>query len=81
MTKIVALPFLVYVEMQFARKQGTSEIRILVFMTSILAELDTVVPAAEIQDHETGLVSGPFSWFQSRQLFLETHETDSNSIS
>ena len=40
-----------------------------------------LVPAAEIRDHETGLVSGPFSWFQSRQLFLETHETDSNSIS
>ena len=42
MTKIVAFPFLVYVEMQFARIQGTSEIRILVFMTSILAELDRV---------------------------------------
>ena len=42
MTKIIAFPFLVYVEMQFARKQGTSEIRILVFMTSILAELDRV---------------------------------------
>ena len=40
-----------------------------------------VVPAAEIRDHETGLVSGPFSWFQSRQLFLETHETEANSIS
>ena len=24
----------------------------------------TLVPAAEIRDHETGLVSGPFSWFQ-----------------
>ena len=35
-----------------------------------------LVPAAEIRDHETGLVSGPFSWFQSRQLFLKTHETD-----
>ena len=34
------------------------------------------MPAAEIRDHETGLVSGPFSWFQSRQLFLETHETE-----
>ena len=32
--------------------------------------------AAEIRDHETGLVSGPFSWFQSRQLFHETHETE-----
>ena len=40
-----------------------------------------VVPAAEIRDHETGLVSGPFSWFQSRQLFLETHEIEANSIS
>ena len=40
-----------------------------------------LVPAAEIRDHETGLVSGPFSWFQSRQLFLETHETEANSIS
>ena len=36
---------------------------------------------AEIRDHETGLVSGPFSWFQIRQLFLETHETETNSIS
>ena len=42
MTKIIALSFLVYVEMQFARIQGTSEIRILVFMTFILAELDRV---------------------------------------
>ena len=40
-----------------------------------------LVPAAEIRDHETGLVSGPFSWFQSRQLFLETHETKANTIS
>ena len=40
-----------------------------------------LVPAAEIRDHETGLVSGPFSWFQSRQLFLETHEIEANSIS
>ena len=39
-----------------------------------------LVPAAEIRDHETGLVSGPFPWFQSRQLFLETHETEANSI-
>ena len=39
-----------------------------------------LVPAAEIRDHETGLVSGPFSWFQSRQLFLETHETEANSV-
>ena len=39
-----------------------------------------VVPAAEIRDHETGLVSGLFSWFQSRQLFLETHETKTNSV-
>ena len=39
-----------------------------------------LVPAAEIRDHETGLVSGPFSWFQSRQLFLETHETETNTI-
>ena len=40
-----------------------------------------LVPAAEIRDHETGLVSGPFFWFQSRQLFLETHETNSISQS
>ena len=39
-----------------------------------------LVLAAEIRDHETGLVSGPFSWFKSRQLFLETHETEANSI-
>ena len=39
-----------------------------------------LVPAAEIRDHETGLVSGPFSWFQSHQLFVETHETATNSI-
>ena len=36
--------------------------------------------AAEIRDHETGLVSGPFSWFQSRQIFLETNETETNPI-
>jgi hypothetical protein len=35
-----------------------------------------VVDAAEIRDHETDLVSGPFSWFQSRQIFRETHETE-----
>ena len=39
-----------------------------------------LVPAAEIRDHETGLVSGPFSRFQSRQLFLKTHKTATNSI-
>ena len=33
------------------------------------------MPAAEIRDHETGLVSEPFSWFQSRQTFCETQET------
>ena len=38
-----------------------------------------LVPAAEIRDHETGLVSEPYFWFQSRQLFLETHETEANS--
>ena len=32
-----------------------------------------LVPAAEIQDW---FVSGPFSWFQSRQIFHETHETE-----
>ena len=37
-----------------------------------------LVAAAEIRDHETGLVSGPFSWFQSRQIFHETHETEAN---
>ena len=37
-----------------------------------------LVPAAEIRDDETGLVSGPFSWFQSRQIFHETHETEAN---
>ena len=45
-----------------------------------LFDLYELVPAAEIRDHETGLVSGPFSWFQSRQLFLETHETEANTI-
>ena len=39
-----------------------------------------VVPAAEIRDYETGLVSEPFSWFQSRQIFRETHETEANPI-
>ena len=39
-----------------------------------------VVAAVEIRDHETGLVSGPFSWFQSYQIFLETHETETNPI-
>ena len=34
------------------------------------------LPAAEIRDHETGLVSVPFLWFQSRQIFHETHETE-----
>ena len=29
------------------------------------------MPTAEIRDHETGLVSGPFSWFQSRQILLQ----------
>ena len=28
-----------------------------------------LVPAAEIRDRKTGLVSRPFSWFQSRQIF------------
>ena len=42
--------------------------------------ITSVVPAAEIRDHETGLVSGPFSWFQSRQKFHETHETEANRI-
>ena len=35
-----------------------------------------VVDAAEIRDHETDLVSWPFLWFQSRQIFRETHETE-----
>ena len=39
-----------------------------------------VVPAAEIRDRETGLVSGQFLWFQSRQIFCETHETEVNPI-
>ena len=39
-----------------------------------------LVPAAEIRDYETGLVSEPFSWFQSRQIFRETHETEANPI-
>jgi hypothetical protein len=39
-----------------------------------------VVPAAEIWDQDTGLVSGPFSWFQSRQTFHETHQTEANPI-
>ena len=36
----------------------------------------TLVAAAEIRDRETGLVSGLFSWFQSRQIFHETHEIE-----
>ena len=51
------------------------------FDISICCKLYTLVPAAEIRDHETGLVSGSFYWFQSRQLFLETHETEANSVS
>ena len=39
-----------------------------------------LVPAAEIRNRETDLVSGPFSWFQSRQIFHETHETEANPI-
>ena len=39
-----------------------------------------VVAAAEIRDRETGLVSRPFLWFQSRQIFHETHETEANPI-
>ena len=38
------------------------------------------MPAAEIRDHETDLVSGPFSWFQSRLIFHETHETKANPL-
>jgi hypothetical protein len=34
-----------------------------------------LVPAAEIRDHETGLVSEKFLWFESRQIFCEIHET------
>ena len=34
-----------------------------------------LVAAAEMRDHETGLVSEIFSWFQSRQIYHETHET------
>ena len=30
----------------------------------------------EIWDRETGLVSEPFLWFQSRQIFGETHENE-----
>ena len=42
--------------------------------------MSLLVAAAQIRDHETGLVSGPFSWFQSRQIFHETHETEANPI-
>ena len=49
--------------------------------SNITYHLYVLVPAAEIRDHETGLVSGPFFWFQSRQLFPETHETEANSTS
>ena len=42
--------------------------------------MSALVPAAEIRDRETGLVSGQFSWFQSRQIFHETHETEANPI-
>ena len=51
------------------------------FWKRFTCNMYVVVPTAEIRDHETGLVSGPFSWFQSRHLFLETQETEANSIS
>ena len=38
------------------------------------------MPAVEIRDRETGLVSEPFSWFQSGQIFHETHEIKANPI-
>ena len=43
-----------------------------------MGEKCTLVAAAKIRDHETGLVSGSFSWSQSRQIFRETHETKAN---
>ena len=43
--------------------------------TVMIYTVFSLVDAAEIRDRETGLVSGPFSWFQSRQIFRETHET------
>ena len=51
-----------------------------IFTQTQAAQIYLVVAAAEFRDHETGLVSRPFSWFQSRQIFLETHETETNPI-
>ena len=40
-----------------------------------------IVAVAEIRDHKTGfVVSRPFAWFQSLPIFLDTHETEANSI-
>ena len=39
-----------------------------------------IVAVAEIQDHEIDLVLGPFYWFQSLPIFLDTHETEANPI-
>ena len=67
----IALAMVVY-------KQGRAKwrnCRLAIYVMYVL------VAAAEIRDHETGLVSGPFFWFQSRQLFPETHETEANSTS
>ena len=50
------------------------------FFFWIKASKYVLVPAAEIRDHETGLVSGSFSWFQSRQIFREIHETGKHYI-
>ena len=48
---------------------------------SMFTKVCTLVQAAEIRDHETGLVSVLFFWFHYRQLFLETYETEANAIS
>ena len=44
---------------------------------SVYTSRYTIVAAAKIQDHETGLISGSFSWFQSRQIIRDSHETES----
>ena len=61
---------------------GPSLIRIgLTYLSNIGEDGYPLVPAAEIRDYETGLVSEPFSRFQSRHIFPETHETEANHIS
>ena len=50
------------------------------YAQSYILHTSVLVAAAKIRDHETGLVSGPFWWFQSHQIFYETHETEAKPI-